>query len=121
MGRINFFVPIRTDQHQVPKIRLGPKVFDSIERRRVEPLQVVEEECQGMVPLREHADESTEHQLEASSRVLEHEHSLRDELDPAWVIRSLALATRDGRAALRPRGSRWRTARSTRWHADGRR
>jgi hypothetical protein len=24
MGRINFFVAIRTDQHQVPKIRLNP-------------------------------------------------------------------------------------------------
>ena len=32
--------------------------------------------------------------------MLEHEHSLRDELDPAWALRSLALTTREGRAAL---------------------
>src|SRR5882724_1112967 len=32
--------------------------------------------------------------------MLEHEHALRDELNPAWAIRSLALTTREGRAAL---------------------
>jgi PAS domain S-box-containing protein len=33
-------------------------------------------------------------------RMLEHEHSLRHELDPAWAIRPLALTTLDGRAVL---------------------
>src|SRR6266850_440845 len=33
-------------------------------------------------------------------RMLEHEHALRDELNPAWAIRSLALTTHEGRAAL---------------------
>ena len=32
--------------------------------------------------------------------MLEHEHSLRDELDPAWAIWSLALTTGEGRSAL---------------------
>jgi PAS domain S-box-containing protein len=32
--------------------------------------------------------------------MLEHEHSLRDELDPAWAVRPLALRTHDGRTAL---------------------
>ncbi len=33
-------------------------------------------------------------------RMLEHEHALRDELDPVWAVRSLALTTHGGRAAL---------------------
>src|SRR6267142_231911 len=33
-------------------------------------------------------------------RMLEHELALRDELNPAWAIRSLALTTHEGRAAL---------------------
>ncbi len=42
----------------------------------------------------------SEHPRPQTVRMLEHEHSLRDELDPAWAIRSLALTTHDGRAAL---------------------
>jgi PAS domain S-box-containing protein len=41
----------------------------------------------------------SEHPRPQAVRMLEHEHSLRDELDPAWAIRSLAL-TSEGRAAL---------------------
>jgi PAS domain S-box-containing protein len=42
----------------------------------------------------------SEHPRPQIVRMLEHEHSLRDELHPAWAVRSLALTTRDGRAAL---------------------
>jgi serine/threonine protein kinase len=42
----------------------------------------------------------SEHPRPQAVRMLEHEHSLRDELDPAWAIRSLALTTHDGRTAL---------------------
>ena len=42
----------------------------------------------------------SEHPRPQAIRMLENEHSLRDELDPAWAIRSLALTTREGRAAL---------------------
>src|SRR3954471_22333608 len=33
-------------------------------------------------------------------RMLEHEHALRNELNPAWAIRSVALTTLEGRTAL---------------------
>jgi hypothetical protein len=33
-------------------------------------------------------------------QMLEHEHALRDELDPAWALRPLALTTLEGRPAL---------------------
>src|SRR6266446_3429949 len=42
----------------------------------------------------------SEHPRPQAIRMLEHEHSLRDELDPAWAMRPLALTTREGRAAL---------------------
>ena len=42
----------------------------------------------------------SEHPRPQTVRMLEHEHSLRDELDPAWAVRSLALTTHEGRAAL---------------------
>ena len=35
-----------------------------------------------------------------ATRMLEHEHSLRDELDPAWALRPLKLTTFEGRPAL---------------------
>ena len=42
----------------------------------------------------------SKHPSSHSVQMLEHEHSLRDELNPAWAIRSLALTTHGGRAAL---------------------
>ena len=42
----------------------------------------------------------SEHPRPQAIRMLENEYSLRDELDPAWAIRSLALTTREGRPAL---------------------
>src|SRR5262245_46178861 len=42
----------------------------------------------------------SEHPRPQAVRMLEHERALRDELQPAWAIRSLALTTREGRAAL---------------------
>ena len=55
---------------QVPHIRLGQQILEQIERRRVEPLQVVEEQRQRMLRPGEDADEPPEHQLEAPLRVL---------------------------------------------------
>ena len=70
MGRSDFVVPVSADQHQVLHVRLGQQILEQIERRRVEPLQVVEEERQRMFRPREHADESPEHQLETALRIL---------------------------------------------------
>jgi serine/threonine protein kinase len=42
----------------------------------------------------------SEHPRPQAVRMLENEHSLRDELDPAWALRSLALTTFEGRDAL---------------------
>jgi len=42
----------------------------------------------------------SEHPRSQTVRMLEHEHSLRNELDPAWAIRPLTLTAHDGRTAL---------------------
>src|SRR5258705_4527322 len=42
----------------------------------------------------------SEHPRPQAVRMLEHEHSLRNELDPAWALRSTALTTLEGRPAL---------------------
>src|SRR5258706_6778885 len=42
----------------------------------------------------------SQHPRPQAVRMLENEHSLRDELDPAWALRSLALTTFEGREAL---------------------
>src|SRR5213594_3729043 len=70
MGGADFIVAIRTDQHEVPQIRPGEYVLEPIERRGVEPLQVVEKERQRMFGLSENPDESPEHELEPALRVL---------------------------------------------------
>src|ERR1700730_9228084 len=66
MRRTDFVVAIGTDQHEVLQIRPRQQVIQQIERRRVEPLQIIQEEGQRMFGLREYADEPLEHQLKAA-------------------------------------------------------
>src|SRR5262245_12119714 len=70
MGGSDFVVAIGTDQQAVLQVRPGQQVLQQIERRRVEPLQIVEEERQGMFRPGEDADKPPKHQLETPLRVL---------------------------------------------------
>ena len=70
MGGRDFVVPVGADQQQVPHIRLGQQVFEQVERRRIEPLQIVEEQGQRVLRPGEHAEEAPEDQLEAPLRIL---------------------------------------------------
>ncbi len=54
----------------MPHIRVHEQVFQQIERGRVEPLQIVEEQGQWMLRPGEHRQEAPEHQLKASLRIL---------------------------------------------------
>jgi hypothetical protein len=69
MASVDFVVPVGADLHQVVHIRLGQQILQQIERRAIEPLQVVKQQGQWMLGPREDADESTEHQLTAALRV----------------------------------------------------
>ena len=73
MGGIDFVVPVGADQHQVPHIRPGQQILEQIERCRVEPLQIVEEQGERMLLARENTEEGPEDHLEAVLRVLRRE------------------------------------------------
>src|SRR5262249_24120135 len=70
MRKSDFVVSVRSDQQQVSHIPLSQKILDKVERCRVEPLQIVEEQRQRMCRPREGADESAEDQVEPALRVL---------------------------------------------------
>src|SRR5215470_15844729 len=54
----------------MPYIRMDQQIFEQIERGRIEPLQIVEEERQRMLWPREHSHEAAKNQLKASLRIL---------------------------------------------------
>ena len=89
---VDLVVPIGADQQQVAQLRLGRQVLEQVERRRVQPLQVVEEQRQRMLRPGEHAEQAAEHQLEAALRVLR-----RQFRRPAAAGRSSARARGSGR------------------------
>src|SRR5260370_10663200 len=66
MSAIDLIVPVRADQHQVLQIRLGQHILEQVERRRVEPLQIVQKKRQRMLGPREDAEKPPEHQLETA-------------------------------------------------------
>ena len=49
MSGIDLVVAVGADQQQVAYLRPGQQILEQIERRRVEPLQIVEEQRQRMV------------------------------------------------------------------------
>src|SRR5579864_4411357 len=80
MRRVHFVIPVGTDQQQVRHIGLAQHVLDQIQRRSIEPLQVVEKQCKGMFRSRKNADETAEHHLEPTSSVL------RRKFRNAWLV-----------------------------------
>src|SRR5437763_1916357 len=65
MRRSDFVFAIGTDQHEV--LQIWPQqVLQQIERRRVEPLQVVEEQSQWLVRPRKCANEAPEYDLKTA-------------------------------------------------------
>src|SRR5271166_5233896 len=69
-GGIDLVGPIGADQQQMLNVRLRQQILDEVERRRVEPLKIVEEERQRMFCRCEDADEAPERALEAPLRLL---------------------------------------------------
>src|SRR5262249_48564868 len=66
----DFVVAVGADEEKIADIRSAQQVFQQVERRRVEPLQVIKEERQRMVRPREDADKLPKGQLKAPLRVL---------------------------------------------------
>ena len=70
MGGIDFIVPVGADQQQMLHIRPRQQILEQIERCRVEPLQIVEEQSEWMLRAGEYADKSPEYQLKPALRIL---------------------------------------------------
>ena len=98
----HFVVAVGADQHQVFHVGMRQQILHQIQRSRVEPLQIVEEQGEGTLP-RECADKSAERQLEAALRILWRERrnrlllsddqlQFRDEIHHELTIRTERLA-----------------------------
>src|SRR5271154_1275184 len=70
MRGVDLVVAVGADQHQMLQLRPGQQILEQVERRRVEPLQIVEEQDQRMFRKGEDADESAEHEVETALRLL---------------------------------------------------
>src|SRR5262252_4586967 len=66
----DFVVAVCADEEKIAEFGPAQQVFQQVERRRVEPLQVIKEERQRMFRPREDADKLPKYQLEAPLRVL---------------------------------------------------
>ena len=70
MSGIDLVVAIGADQHEVLQIRPGQQILEQVERRRVEPLQIVEKQRQRMVRSGKDTNEPAEYELETPLRLL---------------------------------------------------
>jgi hypothetical protein len=62
-------VAVGADQQEIAQVRPGRQVLEQVERGRVQPLQVVEEQRQRMLRAREDGEQAVEHELEAPLRI----------------------------------------------------
>jgi len=63
MSRANFVVPVRADQQQVLHVRLREQILHQVQRCRIQPLQIVEEQGKRMFGPCEYTDESAKYLL----------------------------------------------------------
>ena len=61
MRGVHFVFPVGADQHQMPHVGLAQQILDQIQRRGIEPLQIVKEQGEWVLRPREYVDESPEH------------------------------------------------------------
>ncbi len=104
MDWAHFVITIGTNQHQMAHVRVRQQIRHQVQRGRVKPLQIVQEESKRM-RLCKCVDESTEHHLEAALRLLrrkfrnrrlfpDDELQLGDEIHHKPAIRTERLANR---------------------------
>ena len=70
MGRAHLVVPEGAQQQQRSHVRLDRQITEQVQGRRVQPLQIVQEQRQRMLRPGEHAEQAAEHQLETALCVL---------------------------------------------------
>src|ERR1700692_541621 len=70
MRGVDLVVAIGADQHQMLQIRPGQQILKQVEGRRVEPLQIIDEQGQRMVPAGKERNEWAESPLETALALL---------------------------------------------------
>src|ERR1700746_952397 len=70
MRGADLIVPVGPDEQQMPHLRVGAQVLEELERRGIQPLQIIEEQRQRVLRLRESPEETPENQLEAIPGIL---------------------------------------------------
>ena len=95
----DLIVPVGPNQQQMLHLRMCGQVLDEVERRCVQPLQIIKEQRERMFLAREHAEETSENHLEAVLRILwrqigdrrlfpDHQFQFGDEIDDQAAIRA---------------------------------
>src|SRR3984957_4229248 len=96
-------VPVGADQQQVPRLRVRDQVLEKVERRGIQPLQIIKEQRERVLLPREYAEEAPENHLEAILGFLwrqVHDRRLRsnnelqlgDKIDDQLAVRAQSLA-----------------------------
>src|ERR1700687_2635094 len=96
-------VPVGADQQQVPHFRVRDQMLEEVERCCIEPLQIIEEQRERVLPRGERAEEAPEHRLETVLRISrrkvwsgrlfpDHQLQLGNEVDDELTIRAQRLA-----------------------------
>src|SRR6516225_2074160 len=86
---IDLILPIGADNQQMPEIGPGEEILQQVERRRIEPLQIIEEKRKRVIGPSEDADEASENELESTLRLV------RLELRDRWLFTEDELQFRD--------------------------
>ena len=105
MRGTDLVVAIGADQQEMLHVRFGDQSLEQIKGRRVQPLQIVEEQGKRVLRARKHAEEPPEHHLEAVLRVLRRKFGdrrlfaddgseLRDQVDHELAVRPERLQQR---------------------------
>ena len=96
-------VPVGPDQQQMPDLGIRRQMLDEIEGRRIQPLQIVQEERQRMLFAGEHAEEAREDHMKSTLSILrrqigdrrliaDHQLEIGDEVDDELAVRTHRLA-----------------------------
>jgi hypothetical protein len=97
--RTDLIVPVGADQQQVLNFGVRNEMLEEVERCCIQPLQIIEEQCQGVFLARERPKEAPEDHLEAVLCILrrevgnqrlfaDDEFDLGDEVDDELAVRT---------------------------------
>src|ERR1700686_541275 len=80
MRGTDLIVPVGPHQEEVSNVRVDDQMLEEVESRRIQPLQIIQEEREGMLRPSEHGEEPPEHRLEAGLCLL------RGEVRNRWLF-----------------------------------